>query len=108
MPEPFVHFEVSGSRDGLVNAILYAHVRHETVRQLRRSWVLVLAVLGGVMALTIGFPRLSPASLGTNLALAWLLCGIATIATAAREWLWYRRRERLLGETRRTGEEPRS
>jgi len=93
----FIQFQVPDSGgDGMVNAILRAHSRHQVVRSLRLSWVHVLAVLGGLMALTIAFPGAASDWLRANLALAWALCSASAAGTAVLEWAWYRRRKRLL------------
>jgi len=95
--EPFIRFEAPETdADGLVSAILDAHVQHEGVRRLRRSLLYVLAALGGAMALTSATPSLAPVWLATNLPLAWALCCAAAVAAGLREFLWSWRRSRLL------------
>jgi len=97
--EPFIRFEVPVTGDdGVVNAILEAHLQCESLRTLRLSWVHVLAVLGGLMTVTIAFPAAAPPWLNANLPLAWALCCLGTVATAIREGVWSRRRNRLLAE----------
>jgi hypothetical protein len=102
--EPFISFDVPEGSDAVVSAILDAHVQYESLRSLRLSWVHVLAVLGGVMTVTIAFPDAAPSWLNANLPLAWALCCVGTIATAIREGVWSRRRSRLLAERRPAGD----
>jgi hypothetical protein len=103
--QPFICFEVpEGGNDGVVNAILDAHVQYESLRSLRLSWVHVLAVLGGLMTVTIAFPAAAPPWLNANLPLAWALCCVGAIVTAVREVVWSRRRSRLLAENRPAGD----
>jgi hypothetical protein len=91
--------------DGVVNAILHAHLHHEAVRQLRSALVHVLAVLGGALALTSAFPAFAPRSLSANLPLAWDLCCGAAVVTGLREASWLRQRSRLLARTERDANE---
>ncbi len=99
--EPFVCFEVpEGGNDEVVNAILDAHVQYEALRNLRLSWVYVLAALGGAMTVTRAVPDAAPRWLDANLPLAWALCCIGAVVTAIREGVWSERRRRLLAEHR--------
>lgn len=93
----FIEFQVpEAGGDGMVNAILHAHSRHQAIRNLRLSWVYIVAVLGGVMAFSIVFPDAVSEWLRANLALAWALCSASALAAGILEWSWYRRRQRLL------------
>jgi len=97
----FVQFQApEAGREASIAAILRAHSRHQAIRSLRISSIHVLAVLGGLMALTIAFPTAAPLWLCENLATAWALCGAGTAVTAIAEWVWYRRRGRLLADNR--------
>lgn len=101
--EPFIRFQVpANGHDHVVDAILRAHVRHAAARDLRVSWVHLLALLGGLMALAVMAPALCPEWLRANLAVAWGMCGVGALATAIREAVWQRRRDRLLAENART------
>jgi hypothetical protein len=103
--EPFIAFEVADASGAAVQAILHTHVAYESLRRLRLSWVHVLAVLGGLMTLTLAFPSVCPRWLATNLPLAWTLCCVGTCVTALRERIWARRRERLLAENPIVGDD---
>ena len=101
MDADFVQFQVpAAGGDGSIAAILRAHSRHQAVRSLRLSSIHVLAVLGGLMALTIGFPTAAPPWLRDNLAMAWAVCGAGTALATIAEWAWYRHRSRLLADNR--------
>ncbi len=103
--QPFIRFEVPESgNNGVVNALLDAHVRYESLRSLRLSWVHVLAVLGGLMTVTTAFPAAAPPWLDATLPLAWALCCMGAIVTAVREMVCFRRRSRLLAENRPSGD----
>jgi hypothetical protein len=41
-----------------------------------------------------------------NLAMAWALCALCAIVPGIREWVWYRREERLLADDRLAIESP--
>ena len=95
--EPVIGFEIpEGGDPGAVRRILHAHVAHASIRHLRLSWVHVLAVLGGILALVLVQPDLLPTWLTVTLPWAWACCCAATLLIAARERTWARRRRRLL------------
>jgi len=101
----FIRFDVpEHSDDGIVGAILQAHVRYESARSLRRAWVHLMAALGGVLAFTVILPGLGVPWLIDNVALTWALCGGAALATLVVECRWYVRRKRLLDANKLVGE----
>jgi hypothetical protein len=100
--DEFIRFDVPEHAPGMVDAILRAHGHYESARALRQSWMRVLAGLGGVLAFTVLVPGADAPGLRRIAALAWALCGGATLTALVLEGRWYLQRKRLLDATKLT------
>ncbi len=79
-----------------VQAVIDAHASYSWLRRRRQRCVHVLASLGALVWLGAFWPSLEPGPLRALALDLWPVGLVVTLATAAGEWRWYRRRaERL-------------
>ncbi len=84
-----------GGGDAL-QAVIDAHASYSRLRRRRQRCVDVLASLGALVWLGAFWPSLEPGRLRALALDLWPVGLLVTLATAAGEWCWYRRRaERL-------------
>ena len=102
----FIQFRLpERGADDVLHTILEVHNRYQAMQNLRRCWVHVLALLGGLMAWTLVFPETTSEPLRENMAAAWVLCCACAVATAIQESVGHRHEQRLLAENKRVIEE---
>jgi hypothetical protein len=94
-----IHFAVSPQNDRKgdeVRAILTAHLACEQTRATRHFLVHVLALVGGLFALSMVFPQVTSEETQRALLIVWGVCCVWAIVVAASEWVYHRRETQLL------------
>ena len=105
--EDFIYFKVGERGDpDYLRKVLTAHFNYERLRQARRYFMGVLAVLGAGLWLLAAWPGAvskETRSIGLEL---WGLCMAATLILGGLELKWYLRRARLMRENPPSDEHP--
>jgi len=105
--EDFIYFKVGDQRDPQhLRKVLTAHFHFERLRQARRYFITVLALLGAALWLLAVWPGVvskETRSIGLQL---WGFCMAATLILSGLELKWYLRRARLMRENPPSDEHP--
>jgi hypothetical protein len=88
-----------------LQALVDAQLTYERVNEARLFFVHVLAIIGALVWLCLGWPALFSQSARAFILALWGTCSFATLAVSVHQWVWRQRRAHRLAEYEATPRE---
>ena len=81
-----------------LQALIEAQLTYERINEARLFFVQVLALIGALVWLCLGWPTLFSQNARAFILALWGTCSLATFAVSVRQWVWYQRRAHRFAE----------